>query len=467
MAKRTPEEIAAAKTAKENRIKSNAEKIKKGGDGAMLATIDNVVSDLEEKIAALGEGEESVRGELTEMKANLEKMSRETKKRKEGSRTSGLETSEFKFSKIGKIFATSKAFANEDNTKGIGLELEALVEAAKSYGMNYEKKDIISSLTGGSGGFPLPVEIKQEIIAAARSKSALFDMGITSESLEGMSAFSVPIETTSTGGTGDGVIMQANPAQEGGALTLTRNGYKLANFTPRKLMMGIGITNDLLRQGGNFVEEFVRKYAAVDFKNQIERNALNGGGQTRGQPTGLLNRTDLTQFTGIEARPITSDGRPAVFQDFKDFEFDLMIANRFTDDAKFLTHPGVMRGPSQQYTTLAAGGTPYPTFPAIQMASIKKLVELMGFDIRQTTNMGYQPTGTTATTSAIAYGDWENMWIPFWGPMEFLMTNIATVAGVSAFENDMSYMRFVQMYDVNIVAPDSMMVQKGFQTVGF
>lgn len=454
-------ELAVGKAAK------NMEKIKAGGQGAMVATIENLSITIDEKIAELGDGNEQLHDELVEQKSALDKLSREFTERKGSGNTAGLDTKKFSFAKIGKVFSEGRAFERNDTTEGLGYEYEAFVEAAKGYGLNYSKKDIISSLTGASGGFPLPVEIKQEIIAAARSMGALFGMGIMNDSLEGNSSFSVPMETTKDGGKGDGVIMKAGSTVEGGAITVTRNGYKLANFSPRKLTLGIGITNDLLRQGGNFVENFVRIQAAIDFKNEMERLAINGGGQQKGEPTGILNRSDLTAFSGTTARPITTNGRAMVFQDMKDFEFDLMIANRFEKDAKFLTHPGVMRGPSQQYTVLAAGGTAYPTFNSIQIASILKLNEALGYDVQMTTNVGYQKTGSTLTTSAMMYGIWRNVWVPFWGPMEFLMSNLPVVGGVSAFENDMSWMRFIQMYDVNLVAPDSMMAQKGFLTTGF
>ncbi len=74
-------------------------------------------------------------------------------------------------------------------------------------------------------------------------------------------------------------------------------------------------------------------------------------------------------------------------------------------------------------------------------------------------------SGTYTTATALAYGDFSNLWIPFWGPLEMLMTKEATMAGVSAFENDLMYFRFIQMYDSNVIDPKAFVVKKGFKTV--
>ncbi len=463
----TPEQIAAAAKVKELRLAENAKKIKAGGDGAMIALLDNVASEMTEKIAGVEERNTGLRTELTAIKADVEKAISMGKSRNAGKSTDGMDTDKFRFSKLLKAYQTHGSnLEAADTSDGIGYELEVLTAAGKGYGTQYTKKEVVSTLTGQAGGFPMPVQIRSMIVEAARSTSALFQMGIHSEVIEGMSSFSVPMERTDTGGIGNGVIMDPSPTQELGAIKVTRNGYALANFTPRKLAMIVGITNDLIRQGGDFVETFIREMAARDMRNQLERYIISGAGQNQGQPTGILNRTDLTPSTIDPA--IGTNGRAAVLSDLKAFEFALMGANRFVDDAKYLTHPLVMRGVSSQYTVLASGGTAYPTFPSLQLANIKKFFEIVGFDIRQTTNVPSNLVqGSLTTASAIMYGDWSRVWVPMWGPMEFLMTNIATVAGTSAFESDMSWMRFVQMYDANIVAPDAMIAQSGFFTTGF
>ena len=464
--KKTPEQIAADKAAKDARKLERTKRIKAGGEGAIVATLEGFKEEYDERIEGLEGKHELLADEWKDQRADLEKAIDGMRTRKAENRTEGIDVDKFSFSKIGKAVATGRV-SFEDTTKGIGYEIEALEQSAKGWGRNMEKKDILTTLAGSTGGLPLPVQVYNSIIAAARSTSVLMDMGVHVESLEGVSAFSVPMETTKGGGNGNGVIMDATSRQEGDAISVTRNGYRLANFTPRSLAMIIGMTNEMLQQGGGFVEQFVRSKASIDFSNKLERLALQGRGQQNSEPTGLFNRTDLTQFTGTAAG---TNGRALTFADLSDFEVDLAEANRLVDGCKFITHPGVLRGLKKQTATYGLSGADssnsLPITP-LQFLSMKKIGEYFGYDLKYTTNVALRTQGTATTASSIAFGDFSNMWIPMWGPMEFLVTNIASVAGVSAFESNMFWMRFVQAYDVNIVAPDSFITLKGLLTRGF
>ncbi len=463
--KLTAEQKAANAAARTSAKTANAEKLKKGGSEAMLATIENVKIGLDEQIETLGEGQESHADMLKDIKADLEKVSKGLKNRVSGKTTEGMDVEKFN---LGKLALAYKSGRFDDSSEGVGYELECLVEAAKGFNRgNTNTKDMISSLTGGSGGNPLPVQVSSQIVEAARSESVLFQMGVQNDSLEGLSSFSVPYEVTSDMTTGNGVIVTPGNQQQGGAITTGRPGFKLTNFTPRRMGVIVGMTEDMLKQGGNFISAFVQRTVKTDMQNQLERNCLYGRGVEFSEPTGILNRTDLTA-SGIN---VGTDGRAIAFTDLKQFEFALAEANRLTDSCAYLTRPAVLQGLTNQTATYGLSGADnsnsMPITP-MQFMSMKKLGEYCGYNLKWTTNVPKNYVqGSTTTASAVAFGDWSHVWIPFWGPMEFVMSNVATVGGTSAFENYAFWMRFVQMYDCNIVAPDAMSVKTGFITTGF
>lgn len=460
----TPEQIAAKKAERAARAEARKAVIQKGGNGAMVASLEALADKLEEQDENLTSGQEGLSEKIKGMKADVEAVQAKLKTRAAGAQTEGMDEKKFNFGKLGKAYHTQIV---DDSENGIGYELECLEQASKGFGRGTSKKDIISALTGGSGGNALPVQVSNQIAEAARSESKLFSLGVTNDSLEGLSSFAVPIEVTSANGVGDGVINVPNSQQEGGAVTTVRPGFRLANFTPRRMGMIIGMTEDYLKQGGAFVDAFVRRTASMDMRNQLERFALTGRGQQFSEPTGILKRTDLT----TSSITLPTDGRGIAFSDLKDFEIDLAEANRLTDTCGFYTRPGVLRGLVKQVATYGLSGADatnsMPVTP-MQFMSMKKLGEYCGYNLNWSTNIPANFTqGATTTASYCAFGDWSKVWIPFWGPMEFLMNNVATVGSVSAFENYLFYMRFVQMYDVNIVSPDAMIVKAGFKTTGF
>ncbi len=463
----TAEQKAAKKAERNEKRAANAVAIKAKGEGAIVASLDNMMLHVDEQIEGLSEGQEAQAAELKNIRADLEKTTNEFKSRP-GAPVTGADMKKFKISKFLTGYAKGKRSLEEFDRPGEGgEELEVLVASEQAYAKaipGYKngttKKDVFSALNNTSGGAGLPFELKKEIIEAARSTSALLGM-VNIEQLEGYGGFSVPVEIPRSGAA-KGIPLGSTSVQQGGALTLTSTGLGLANFTPRKQMMGLGFQNDFLKQGGDFVEAWVRSMAVRDFRNYLERQIISGRGQEFSEPTGLLNRTDFSVFTPSTA--IGTNGRGLELRDFSDMEISMSEVDRLTDSHKFLTRPGVIRGVKNQYLTLATGGQPYPAFPALAAASLKGLGELLKFDIKYTTNVPFMKQGTTTTASTLLFADFKDVWLAQWGPMEFMMTDVATVAGVSAFESDMTFMRFIQLYDMNCVRPDAFMKLAGLTT---
>lgn len=444
--------------------------ISKGGDGATVATLENIVETMDERHEETSESHTVLRDSLSAMKADVDGLILKMKIRKQGTATEGMDVEAFDISKVIKAFAEHRI---DDSAAGAGYELEAMIMATKNTDKDgMTKKDLMSSLTGAAGGGLLPVQYRNQIFEAARSTSQLFALGVQNPNMEGFAGFQIPYEvqadgvTTVTGGKN----LSPTNFQEGAvSASPTRPGFRFANFTPRQMALMLGITEAMLKQGGQFVRMFVEQVAAKDMRNQLERNALSGRGNQNSEPTGLLNRTDMVTFT--PAPVLGTDSRALAFSDLKDFEFALAENDRLTDACAFYTRPAVLKGLAKQVATYGLAGADASNSKPItdlQFMSLKKLGDYVGYNLKWSTNFPKNITiGATTDAAAVMFGDWSTVWVPFWGPMEIAMSNVATVGSVSAFENALVYTRFIQMYDSNIITPDAMCVVKGFKTKGF
>ncbi len=471
----TAEQIAARAAERAAKKAARAATIKAATndtDKAALA-IEGIAEDMDGKIEDLGEGQEQIRKSLHDQKADIEALAARMKSRAAGKHTEGMDVEQFN---IGKMVLAFHAGRVDDSTKGLGYELEAMEAGYKGFTdsqgrSNLTKKDLISAIIGSSGGLGLPTQIQQSIQPAGRSESVLFGLGVKNPNMEGMAGFAVPYEVQADGQTAvtSGKNMTAGSIQEGGAVGVPqRVGFRLAQFTPRKMASVVGYTEDILKQGGGFIKDFTMTYMGRDFKTTLERNCFTGRGQQFSEPMGILNRTDMTP-AGL-ANAVSSGGRWLTPSDFGDMEMALADIDRLNDNLKYVTRAIALKNIRHEAATQnLSGATELNSKPRTEFAymNIKKLAESLGIDLRTSTNIpkNFDAGSSYLTATAMAAGDWSNVWIPFWGPLEVLMSREASVGGVSAFENCLAYARFVQMYDCNIIDPSWMIVQKGFKTV--
>lgn len=426
----------------------------------MVAQIEKQKADLEGATTKTGEIETLLKGvndQIVEIKSTIDKV-----KTRPGS-LSGLAEEKQKFS-MGNLVQFKMGRAEE---KDVGFELEVMTEFAKQTGKGeYTQKSVISTLTGAGGGFPLPVEVYGSIVEKARATSQLSQLGVYEPSLEGLSALSVPQERT---------IFSPAATRELAALPLSANTYGNVNFSPKKFGMITGITDEMLRQGGAFVDAFVRRVAAIDMRNQKESLALAGRGQQFNEPEGLLGRTNYTTTTLTVA--LGTDGRRLDPTDLGDMEIAIAEANRL-DGAEALGYyfnTSLLKGLKQKFATygikagdLSTGADATNSMPVSPWywMSIKNLETLMGYKARNSTLIPKDVVqGSTLNASYAMFGDWAKVWMPTWGPMEMIISNQATVDGISAFQNGLVYVGYKHWFDVNVVAPDALTLVKGFKTV--
>ncbi len=377
----------------------------------------------------------------------------------------GLEDEKQKFD-IGKLLQVRKGVARASD---IGFELEVLENTHKKYsdrGYAIHKDGIISTLTGSDGGVALPVEVSKTIIEAARAQSQLNKLGVYSPQLAGLSSFTVPLEEP-TDLSSDGIIMQPAPTGEGQAFPVRSPKWKAESFSPKKLGMIIGVTNEFIKEGGQFLVDYVRNKAATDMANKLEYFALNGTGEQGQVPRGLLTRNDLAVTSLTQAIP--ANGRALSFYDLTDMEQTILDNNRLVEGGKYgyymrSTLLKGLRNQSAKTSETAELNERLPITPLL-FRSVKAIQEFVGYEMAYSTLIPKMLQGNNPNGSTVVFGDWRYVWIPFWGPMEMLMSNVATVGATSAFQNDMTFVRFVQMYDVGVMAPDALTKVTGFTPV--
>lgn len=438
-----------------------AEKVDKLIEGVdkMMQKVEKSIADLE-ALTKRTDATEAQLGELKELRASVA-ITRSALKERLGGDFPGLEDEKTKFD-LGKLLQLRRRVIS---AKDAGFELEVLENSHKKYGrMDQTKDGIISTLTGAEGGVALPVEVSKQIIAAARAMGQLDKLGTYFPQLSGLSSFAVPLEEPNTT-SHDGIIITPTPTAEAEPFKLRTPKWKAETFSPKKLAVGIGVTNEFIKEGGQFLVDYVLRAAGRDFKNELEFNVLNGSGQQGQVPRGLLTRDDLTDSSDLIVSR-GNDGRPLSFSDLVGMEQAIINANRLEDSGRFgyYLRSTLIQGLRTQFSKQSESGTVLDSLPItpLQFAGVKKLSEYTPHQLAFSTLIKRKKYGNSTEASTIVFGDWSYLWVPFWGPMEMLMSNVATVGGMSAFANDMTFIRFTQMYDVGVMAPDAFTKLDGF-----
>ncbi len=258
--------------------------------------------------------------------------------------------------------------------------------------------------------------------------------------------------------------MQAAPTGEGQAYPTRMPKWKAHSFSPKKLGFIVGVTSDFLNMGGGFLNDYVMRVAPRDLNNKLEKVVLNGEGVEGEVPLGFLNYTNFTQTTLDVA--LGNNGRPLRFADIIAMEQALMEANRVVPGSKigFYTRTTMLRGLRNQFARLYSGATVNDSLPItpLQFMNAEGLSKYIGYPLKWSTLVPKTTLGMSTDASTVIAGDWSYAWVPFWGRLQMQISNVATVGSVSAFAQDMTFMKFSQMYDAGIVAPDAFTKVSGF-----
>lgn len=200
---------------------------------------------------------------------------------------------------------------------------------------------------------------------------------------------------------------------ENGAATESQQSVDQVTLTPKTVGALTDYSRRLLLQSSIDVETFVRTDLATTIGLAIEIAAINGSGASN-QPLGLLN------ISGIGAVAGGANGLAPAYDHMVDLESAVANANAAAGSLAYLTNTKV-RGKLRKTQEFAStNGKAVWT----SMAGSRGLEgDVLGYPAVVTNSVPSNLTKGTSVgvCSAIAFGNWDEMLIGFWGGLDMML----------------------------------------------
>lgn len=200
---------------------------------------------------------------------------------------------------------------------------------------------------------------------------------------------------------------------ENGAPTESQQTVDQVTLSPKTVGAFTDYSRRLLLQSSIDIETFVRADLAAVLGLAIEIAAINGSGASN-QPTGLLN------ISGIGAVAGGTNGLAPAYDHMVDLESAVANANAAAGALAYLTNTKV-RGKLRKTQEFAStNGKPvWASMPGSRGME----GDVLGYPAVVTNNVPSDLTKGTASgiCSAIAFGNWAEMLIGFWGGLDMML----------------------------------------------
>lgn len=317
--------------------------------------------------------------------------------------------------------------------RGLALGLKALAEG-----------------TGSSGGYIVPVELSNEVMAIIRGRSAVMQLGprIVPVRKE------LDVASLSTGAAASYVAENAQIPVSEQTFAVT------ALLRPRDLAAMVPVSLRLLRDAANnpSIEEIVRGDLAEVLALRADLAFIAGTG-TNLEPLGIINTTGLTA-----APNLGNNGATPSFDNLKDMLGALRAVNAPFWNPGWIFNPRLLSTLEKIKTTtgeyLADAGM-------LTYAPTGAGGTLLGYPFRTTTQISTGITkGTSSDTTYVVFSsDWEEAWIGENESLTIEASGVATywdgAAWVSAFQNQQTVFRAVICHDFALRRPQLFTVLTG------
>lgn len=262
--------------------------------------------------------------------------------------------------------------------------------------------------TNADGGYVVPKDVDTKIREYMQAKANLLDY-ITIENVNSMSG-------SRTYATKDSQVFSAvNEAAAIGALT--KRQFQLVSYTIHKYAGIAGVTNELLADADSSLGDFLVRWLA-DCKRRTINQAVVTLAKTN-TSTAIADADDIKEALNST---LGATYKPTSVIVTNDDGINWLDQLKYTGDGHYMlsydvTKPNVMR--------LVAGGIAVPVvnIPNADMATVEGVAPIIIGDLKAGITM-FDRNQLTVTRS-----------------------DIATVGGVSAFENDLTYIRGVMRAD--------------------
>ncbi len=329
-----------------------------------------------------------------------------------------------------------QALANPGNRKlqdAARFEFEVSEEAQKRSGVQAQgilvPFDVLNRALTSTGADTGSNTVATELMAGdfielLRNRSAVINRATIMQGLQGNVA--IPRQTAAT---------TPQALTETGATTASDIALDQVTLTPRRVGAASAYSKQLLAQSSLDVESLIINDIVREIALEIDAACINGSGTN--EPTGLLNAT------GVNLVAIGANGGPVTWAHIVEMESLVEAANVDPTTGAY-----VVNAKTNGYfkTTPKEAGMPV------------YLVEngmMNGYPVAVSNQMPSNLTkGTGTGLSALAFGNWTDMLIGFWGGIDI------TVDPYSAKDKGLVEIQADQFYDMALRHPESFSVIK-------
>ena len=289
----------------------------------------------------------------------------------------------------------SKIAADEFQRSGVSVAAHSVLIPSEVF-----KRDMTA--TGGTSGSEGGVNIATEvggIIDVLLPKTVLRGLGV--QQLNGLVGnLDMPTASTQPAAgwnTENGTASEKSPA------------FSKITFSPKRLAAFIQVSNQLMLQSSNSIDQYVRNFLITAMAQEMEKAAIKGGGTN--EPTGIIANAsvNVAYAGGAANNTVNANGAAAVWADV----VNLMkaVENANGEGVAYLTNPLVKA--ALQTTPRQASGVE-GNFIMPSGAN-----ELNGYAAAFTTNVPSNLSkGSASDLSAMIFGDFSKMALASWGGME-------------------------------------------------
>jgi len=289
----------------------------------------------------------------------------------------------------------SKIAADEFQRSGVSVAAHSVLIPSEVF-----KRDMTA--TGGTGGDQGGVNIQTNvggIIDVLLPKTVLRGLGV--QQLNGLVG-NLDMPTAST-------QPAAGWNTENGTATEKSPAFSKITFSPKRLAAFIQVSNQLMLQSSNSIDQYVRNFLITAMAQEMEKAAIKGGGTN--EPTGIISNAsvNVAYAGGAANNSVNANGAAAVWADV----VNLMkaVENANGEGVAYLTNPLVKA--ALQTTPRQSSGVE-GNFIMPSGAN-----ELNGYAAAFTTNVPSNLSkGSASDLSAMIFGDFSKLALASWGGME-------------------------------------------------
>ncbi len=274
-----------------------------------------------------------------------------------------------------------------------------------------------------SGGFLVPQEVTREVIELLYAESVAVQLGATK--LDNLTSAPVPIPRIGSGTT-------AYWGGEAASITASDMALEQLLLNPHDLFALTVLSEKLLKLGGNpSIEAMIRADMSQQLALAIDKAVMVGSGAS-GQPIGILNTSGVNTTT-------LSD--PATYNQLLAAISEVRADNALKGKLGWAMSNADMLEIEQMSDTLHASATESVT----QQLQRRQLLspdgsKLLGYPVKVSTQL---------TDGQVIFGNWADVLIAQWGPIQLAMTNAV------GFTTAQTHLRALTWCDVGVRHPVS------------